>query len=373
MGTDGSCPNPPRRERTLSRGRFLRGFGVAVAAAVLGGRTVHAGKPLDVRKNARTLSDAERARYVRAVLALKQKPSPYLEGISSYDTFTYWHREAFDPQIEAAYMGPAFLPWHRMFLLMFEWELQSVEPGVTIPYWDWTVDRSRDSYLWAPDFMGGNGDPAQNFAVTTGPFAKGRWELVVFDDEDTQQIPYLIRNLAGFPGIPDLPTAAEVEQSLSIEAYDTAPWSQLSDVTRSFRNNLEGWRGCVGHSGHMGVSCAGPSAMHNAVHLWVAGEFQFSHEEDTPDEADDDVTGTMAADTSPNDPVFWLHHANIDRLWTEWQRRHGIHSYAPTAGGPHGHNLEDRMWPYDTIGMTVRPRDMLDHRALGYAYDSELR
>jgi hypothetical protein len=29
------------------------------------------------------------------------------------------------------------------------------------------------------------------------------------------------------------------------------------------------------------------------------------------------------------------------------------------------------MWPYYTIGRTVTPRDMLDHRALGYRYDDE--
>ena len=26
--------------------------------------------------------------------------------------------------------------------------------------------------------------------------------------------------------------------------------------------------------------------------------------------------------TSPNDPVFWLHHCNIDRLWAEWRVQH---------------------------------------------------
>jgi hypothetical protein len=25
---------------------------------------------------------------------------------------------------------------------------------------------------------------------------------------------------------------------------------------------------------------------------------------------------------SPNDPAFWLHHANVDRIWARWQRGH---------------------------------------------------
>lgn len=33
------------------------------------------------------------------------------------------------------------------------------------------------------------------------------------------------------------------------------------------------------------------------------------------------VMGPVAMDvySSPNDPVFWLHHANVDRLWSMWQ------------------------------------------------------
>jgi tyrosinase-like protein/polyphenol oxidase-like protein len=31
-----------------------------------------------------------------------------------------------------------------------------------------------------------------------------------------------------------------------------------------------------------------------------------------------DVSGEMATGESPRDPVFWLHHSNIDRLWKKW-------------------------------------------------------
>lgn len=27
--------------------------------------------------------------------------------------------------------------------------------------------------------------------------------------------------------------------------------------------------------------------------------------------------------TSPNDPVFWLHHAFLDKIWADWMARHG--------------------------------------------------
>ncbi|HEY7031752.1 MAG TPA: tyrosinase family protein [Thermomicrobiales bacterium] len=54
------------------------------------------------------------------------------------------------------------------------------------------------------------------------------------------------------------------------------------------------------------------------------------------------ILGTMAATSSPSDPVFWLRHANIDRLWNQWVSRYGQTSL-PTDGGPFGSNLNDPM------------------------------
>jgi tyrosinase len=40
--------------------------------------------------------------------------------------------------------------------------------------------------------------------------------------------------------------------------------------------------------------------IHNSGHVWVGGSM-------------------LAFATAPSDPVFWMHHAEIDRLWAEWQ------------------------------------------------------
>jgi tyrosinase len=46
-----------------------------------------------------------------------------------------------------------------------------------------------------------------------------------------------------------------------------------------------------------------PFGAHNQVHVWVGG--------------------TMGiVDTAPADPLFWMHHAEIDRLWHVWQQTH---------------------------------------------------
>ena len=97
----------------------------------------------------------------------------------------------------------------------------------------------------------------------------------------------------------------------------------------SFRNRLEGWYG----SGNI----------HNRVHRWVGGN--------------------MVSAASPNDPIFWLHHANIDRLWVTWQRQHPGSPYLPNGGGPLGHNLNDAMSPFGVTSASV-----LDIQVLGYSY-----
>ena len=380
--------------RELSRRAVLGTAATGLAAAALGARLPGGGNAqtpvaspvasttLNVRPNASTLSAEQKSAYVNAVLALKAKPSPWIPTTSTYDTFVLWHRDAFGCGLTAAHMGPAFFPWHRQFLLLFEQQLQSVDPTVSLPYWDWTVDNTVDSYIWQDDFMGGDGSDDDGEAVITGPFQKGKWEITIFDYNDEVQFPWIVRDL-GMGGLaPDLPTADQVEQALAIETYDAAPWSAGSPIAQSFRNTMEGWRDCVEDMcdpvAGMGPVCTGSHDLHNRVHLWVSGEFAFAHEllahdmdgsEATPvDETM--VMGTMAANSSPNDPVFFQHHANLDRLWSIWMQRHG-QQYLPESDGPVGHNIDDRMWPYHQIGMEITPRMMLDSAALGYVYDTD--
>jgi tyrosinase len=345
-----------------------------------------------VRKNAASLTADEKLRFVSAVLGLKKKPSPWLEDVSVYDTFVLWHRDAFGCGVMAAHMGPAFFPWHRQFLRLFEEQLRLIEPTVTVPYWDWTVDNTRDAAVWGADLLGGDGDPAADYGVTTGPFRKGKWTITVFDYSDLQRVPFLVRQFGAGHLAPDLPTAEQVEAALSIPTYDIAPWNTMLPPGVSFRNDFEGWQDCVAETcdledGHAPI-CTGPHNLHNQVHLWVAGEYKLAHEggrdlnpdgspvdgsTGTPTAVADDspnLFGSFAANSSPNDPVFFLHHANIDRLWNIWMGRHG-QTYLPVSGGPMGHNLDDPMWPYAHVGLMITPRDVLDSTALGYRYDSE--
>lgn len=281
-----------------------------------------------IRKRYDRLTSQERLRFVHALLVLKDD-GRYDQHVRIYQRVTCWARR-----------GPAFLPWHRQLLLRFEDDLRSAEPDVTLPYWDFCRDRSTQSSLWDEDFMGGDGRPHDGMVIT-GPFATeaGAWPLVHGG--------FLVRRLGRDPVAPCLPTPEDLEHVMNDPRYDVAPWDSSSPA--GFRNRIEGW-------------VRGP-ALHNRVHAWVGG--------------------VMARDDAPDDPLFWLVHAFIDKLWADWQHRHPGAEYQPAGEGPRGHNLEDAMWPWNggdapeivppfhEAPLTVRPRDLIDHRALGYAYDTD--
>jgi tyrosinase len=69
------------------------------------------------------------------------------------------------------------------------------------------------------------------------------------------------------------------------------------------------------------------------------------------------VGGDMAGPASPSDPLFFLHHANIDRLWALWQIDH------KGLGPP---NLNDTLQPPPLFDVTVGA--VQDIGALGYSY-----
>ncbi|WP_405486060.1 tyrosinase family protein [Streptomyces sp. NBC_00096] len=272
-----------------------------------------------VRKNQAKLTAEEKRAFVAAILELKRT--------GRYDRFVTTHNGFItndtDTGDRVGHRSPSFLPWHRRFLLEFEAALQSVDPKVTLPYWDWTTDRTPRSSLWGADFLGGTGR-SRDGQVIDGPFAysAGKWEITVRVDGRN----YLRRDIGA--GVAQLPTRAEVDSVLAMQVYDAAPWNSSSN---GFRNNLEGWRGVN---------------LHNRIHVWVGGQ--------------------MATGASPNDPVFWLHHAFVDKLWADWQALHPQSPYLPAAGTANVVDLRDTMRPWNN----VTPADMLDHRKF-YTFDTE--
>ena len=333
----------------------------------------HTDDNLLVRKDVKDLTPQEKQRFVNAVLALKRRPSSYTifnpatnttqTPRNAYDYFVELHQLAFGENHSPGHgqggggsmmdMPPVhgvdpFLPWHREFIRRFEQELQLVDPGVSLPYWDATSSESTRA-VFSDDFMGGSGSPQDNYFVRTGPFKapnfsqrnlsteqliqQGVWAFNFNSHSSVDpngEARFLQRTFGSlnqdsvFFGSPNLPTKADVEEALSQPTYST------------FRPTLE-------------------ATPHGRPHVWVGGP--------------------MALATSPNDPTFFLHHANIDRLWVEWIERNqnnpNFRPYTPLDGAPGsaGLDINDPLYNFGNVS----PEQLLATEPLGYVYDTSDR
>ncbi|HLO89814.1 MAG TPA: tyrosinase family protein [Lentimicrobium sp.] len=175
-----------------------------------------------------------------------------------------------------------FLAWHRRQIFEVEQAMQDINPYISIPFWNSSVDQSTTSPLWDQNFLG-------QFNTD--------WDLQ--------------RNLGGMDM---LPFPSDVTQ-----AQSQTDWYLYSDM-------LE--RGPV----------------HHGAHRWVGG--------------------IMNANVSPRDPVFYLHHAWIDKLWREWQDAHQSSTYMRT-------NMLRYDGTYVFNGQTlpvVNPNSIINARSLGTFY-----
>lgn len=379
-------------KKSIKHGTVTAVVACAIATASVGCGGDDETEALRVRVDVKEMSAEERADLIDAILLLRDTQSPYDASLNYYDQFVAWHWALFqcnpnDPDmVNPMFMGhggPAFLPWHRAFLMEFENALREVsEKPLTLPYWDWT-DPASTAVVFTDEFMGGGGDPDQGYALMSGPFRTGEWPVTVQLQGapllDLAAADHLVRRLGcaqgavGDPaceaGTPILPTASEISEVLAIPDYDVAPYNTWSDSTRSFRNRLEGFTSgpsmICAPSGVMlpGPDAMGPLVLHNIVHGWVGGIVRFEMIEDQPVP----VLGTMGTPISPADPVFFLNHANVDRIWAEWQEIHGVDTYVPANELPLN-NVDDPMFPFRDMDMPATPGELADILELGYDY-----
>jgi tyrosinase len=273
-------------------------------------------------------------------------PAEMARPLSWWDLFAWWHVAAMSWRTATgnrAHAGPVFLPWHRLYLRRLEEAIQAVsgDRNAALPYWDWSADGSLSSagQLTAP-IWALVGPPRGE--VMTGPLAQLRVRLVQQNDRRLVVGPPRRiwrdagRRLAG------LPAPNDQVWTLADGLYDGSPWNTEAD---SFRNKAEGWVDAREDLRRP------PPHMHNRVHVWVGGD--------------------MGPGTSPNDPLFYLNHCNVDRLWEAWMRRRG-RTYVPGAGqGPAGHRVNDPL--YSIVWPSMTPAEVLNPTEAGldwYRYDA---
>lgn len=135
-----------------------------------------------------------------------------------------------------------------------------------------------------------------------------------------------------------LPNDVEVMIAIAAPSYDAADKDGTfirDDPRTSFRSRLEGWNIICS-----AAMCTGPrdenqQHMHNNVHVWVGGQMDI-------------------VPAAVNDPIFNLHHCNVDRILESWMKRFATESsssellpaYAPVREGHPGHNRDDYLVPF---------------------------
>eukprot|EP01064_Diplonema_japonicum_P022801 TRINITY_DN32_c0_g1_i4.p1 TRINITY_DN32_c0_g1~~TRINITY_DN32_c0_g1_i4.p1 ORF type:complete len:572 (+),score=169.57 TRINITY_DN32_c0_g1_i4:89-1717(+) len=183
------------------------------------------------------------------------------ENTTDYHDLSQLHRN----NGRYAHGTSAFLPWHRWFLVGYENALRSL-PGfecMTVPYWDWERDDAEERLstpFRAKTFGTPTGISGWRDCVTEGVAAG--WTA---SDREC-----LGRSWGGSSGF-----AGAMEMSAIITS---------NAEFRDFRPALEG-------------------NPHAAPHIFIGGE--------------------MGSYLSPDDPLFFVHHANVDRIWALWQDYHG--------------------------------------------------
>ncbi|CAD6886122.1 unnamed protein product [Tilletia controversa] len=285
---------------------------------------------LSTRAEWRTLTDEQRQKWIDATWCLTTRPSMLagtetnLDGrhTSLLDDFTLLHVRLF---YRIHYVA-SFLPWHRWMVHARHIAMQDCGFDGPFPYWDWAADADtgnvQDSPMLSNDFgVGGNGS-FPNGTVTSGPFAY--LPVSYLSDLQNQSVPsynphYLQRTF----GVIDAQTSTypmfeEGYNSSSVRRVLTTGGSNFSAFSTLFEG-LFRRRDVVG---------AGP---HGAVHQAIGGE--------------------MVNANSPNDPIFFLHHVNVDRLWWFWQNGDTTGRGLPSRS-VNTADLNSRFWAFS--GNTVQ-------------------
>jgi tyrosinase len=263
-----------------------------------------------IRKNANQLTPAERNRFTTALARLND------QGAGLFRNFRAMHQE--EVALDQAHGAPGFLSWHRAYLLDLERELQKLDPSVTLPYW--RFDQPAPN-VFTRDFLGETGSAGNLVFSPTNLLRLWR----------TDAGPGISRTPRFNPltqsGIGVLTQAQTLAMGGTNAVFDTGPNFAFDPIRGGF-DEMEGNPHGLAHTSFQG---------------WI-----------------------RRAANAPRDPLFFLLHCNVDRLWAGWQFLNGrfdgtqlnTYFFQGSAGQPNsaliGHNLRDTLWPWD--GDTTPPR-----------------
>ena len=242
-----------------------------------------------------------------------------------------------------------FLSWHRGYLAAFEAIVRSAVVKLggpadwALPYWNYSTDvQSRRLPAAFADTKLPDGQ--DNPLFTERRYGRGDGTIVI----DPRDVMLTALNERYYTGTG--PNGATGFGGLKTEF---SHFATAGDETHNYNGQLEG-------------------RPHNILHVRIGGF----------DPSDSQQVGLMTnPDTAALDPIFWLHHANIDRLWKTWLQQ----TLPRTARPDQFKNPADAGWldgPRDRKFVMPRPdgteytftsRDVTDTTApaLDYVYEEE--
>lgn len=379
----------------------------------------------DVQNDYRNGKPAELEALWRAFKGIKALPP---DDPNSFFTIGGYHGEPFRGAGwgSSAYWGGycnhgnvLFPTWHRAYLMRLENALRSIDrcENVTIPYWDETsVESANTGIPWAltDEFVTLDGavipNPLRSFVFTKSIVD----HLSPIPDADYSKpkgyetVRYPLSGLVG-------PNDIEKTKAHNAQFPDYATNVQLlnKNIVRWLTNGIvidgkfipmhvqQAYRDCLNAPTYTVFSNTTSAAEwndnattpvvplespHNRIHLAIGGF-------DLPGLGDfspiPGANGDMGEnDTAGLDPIFFFHHAHIDRMFWLWQQRHGstqsldivegypgtnsVDSQGPTPGVvPNSWlNLDSPLAPFrQPDGTPVTSRDVIDIEGqLGYTY-----
>ncbi|KAH0441491.1 amino acid transporter [Colletotrichum camelliae] len=222
---------------------------------------------LHERKSWTAMTDVEKKAYIDAELCLQNKaPKLGVEGSQNlWDDLMYAHIY----QANVIHNDGPFLPWHRLYMRVHEVYLQTecgYEGGQ--PYWNELEDAEagflNQSTVFDAETGFGSFKNGENGCVADGPFVN------------------LTMHLNQTSNNADFCLTRDLDQDSFYQANST-----YVNECMAIDTYVDSW------------NCWG-TAPHLAGHMGVGGTML-------------DVV------SSPGDPLFFLHHTNLDRLWWEWQ------------------------------------------------------
>jgi len=228
-----------------------------------------------------------------------------------------------------------FLPWHRGYLLAFEANIRDAVSKLggpadwALPYWNYfKPDEFKLPAAFAsPDWPDGQGNNPLFVPQRYGPNSDGNVYVPV------DMINLDAMNDPDFTGV----------------ASGGGPG--FGGVDTGFEH---------GGQVHGGIE----TQPHDWVHGLVGGG----------DPQNPQLPGLMSdPDTAGLDPIFWLHHANIDRLWEVWRQNPATHVNPSDPNWTKGPgNIGERAFSMPMPGgnpWDYTPGDMVDLAPLNYTYD----